>query len=167
MQRCHTFGAEGWLQASRLRLDVRSMSHPDLSLNHSNCLTINNQVDKEVGEAIRESGIPRSEIFVTTKFWPHFSAPENVELCLDQVLKNMKLDYVDLFLAHWPCAFKPISREALEKAVTGPDASNADKGISETDSGSPDVDWEHTSSNLAKQEGKFNNTLYLPYILSP
>ncbi|KIY04127.1 uncharacterized protein Z520_00819 [Fonsecaea multimorphosa CBS 102226] len=73
-------------------------------------------VDEEVGAAIRESGIPRSELFITTKFWPHFSAPENVELCLDQCLKRMGLDYVDLFLAHWPVAFKPISRDALENA---------------------------------------------------
>lgn len=114
------------------------------------------KVDEEVGTAIRESGIPRSEIFVTSKFWPHFGAPENVELCLDQILRNMGLDYVDLFLAHWPVVFKPISRQALEKAVTGPDASNADKGIKEeSESGKPVIDWEHTSNNLATQEGEF------------
>lgn len=112
-------------------------------------------MDEEVGAAIKESGIPRSEIFVTSKFWPHFAAPENVELCLDLVLKNMGLDYVDLFLAHWPCAFEPISREALEKSVTGPDASNADKGIKEDPkTGKTVVDWKHTSTNLASQEGK-------------
>ena len=58
------------------------------------------QVDEEIGAAIKESGIPRSEIFVTTKFWPHFGDPENVELCLDICLKQMGLDYVDLYLAH-------------------------------------------------------------------
>lgn len=112
------------------------------------------QVDKEVGTAIRESGIPRSEIFVTSKFWPHFAAPENVELCLDQVLENMGLDYVDLFLAHWPCALKPISREALAKAVTGPEASDADRGMMNDSDGKVVVDWEHTSGNLAKLEGE-------------
>ncbi|KEF53402.1 uncharacterized protein A1O9_10377 [Exophiala aquamarina CBS 119918] len=86
-------------------------------------------VDAEIGQAIRESGIPRSELFITTKFWPHFAAPENVELCLDQSLKNMGLDYVDLYLAHWPHAEKPISRQALENAIANPTASKAERGI--------------------------------------
>jgi diketogulonate reductase-like aldo/keto reductase len=110
------------------------------------------QVDEEVGLAIKESGIPRSEIFITSKFWPHFSAPENVEICLDQVLKNMGLEYVDLFLAHWPVAFKPISQEALHKAVTGPNTSDAEKGIL-VEGGETIKDWEYTSTNLASQEG--------------
>lgn len=92
-------------------------------------MTNQEKVDEEVGAAIRESGIPRSEIFITTKFWPHFAAPENVELCLDLSLKKMGLDYVDLLLAHWPVAFKPISREALEKANTGPGVTDAQRGI--------------------------------------
>lgn len=101
--------------------------------------------------------MPRSELFITTKFWPHFAAPEYVELGLDQCLRNMGLDYVDLFLAHWPVALKPVSKEALEKAVTGPDTSKADKGIM-VQSGTDDavVDWEYTSSNLATQAGKIN-----------
>jgi diketogulonate reductase-like aldo/keto reductase len=56
-------------------------------------------VNEEIGAAIRESGIPREEIFITSKFWPHFAAPENVEICLDICLKEMGLDYVDLWLA--------------------------------------------------------------------
>ncbi|KAE9369403.1 Aldo/keto reductase [Stipitochalara longipes BDJ] len=73
-------------------------------------------VNGDVGAAIKESGIPREELFITTKFWPHFAAPENIEICLDLCLKEMGLDYVDLWLAHWPFAIKPISREALLKA---------------------------------------------------
>jgi aryl-alcohol dehydrogenase-like predicted oxidoreductase len=114
------------------------------------------QVDEEVGAAIRESGIPRSEIFVTTKFWPHFAAPENVELALDQCLKGLGLDYIDLFLTHWPLAFKPVSREALENASTKRDATPSEKGMlvdSETDK--VVIDWEHTSSNIASQAGEF------------
>lgn len=124
-------------------------------------------VDQEVGAAIRESGIPRSELFITSKFWPHFGAPENVELCLDKILENMGLDYIDLLLVHWPVAFKPISREALQKAVAGPKASNADRGIMAppgTDGDEDDVvvDWEHTSTNLATRAGRaqFPSTYY-------
>lgn len=128
--------------------------------------TDSDKVDEEVGAAIRESGIPRSELFITTKFWPHFAAPENVEMCLDQCLRNMGLDYVDLFLAHWPVAFKPVSKEALEKAITGPDTNKAQKGIMEQP-GSDDavLDWEHTSSNLANQAGKITSRHFEKFYL--
>lgn len=109
-------------------------------------------VDQEIGQAIKESGIPRSEIFVTSKFWPHFAAPENVELCLDIVLKQMGLEYVDLWLAHWPYAAVPISREALLNAKAGPGTSSVQRGIKE-DGGKPVIDWEHTSANIAKIKG--------------
>ncbi|KAI9483925.1 MAG: NADP-dependent oxidoreductase domain-containing protein [Benjaminiella poitrasii] len=63
--------------------------------------------EKEVGKAIRESGVPRSEIFVTTKLWNTFHRPEDVEKGLETSLSNLGLDYIDLYLMHWPCAFKP------------------------------------------------------------
>ncbi|RDL32480.1 Aldo reductase [Venustampulla echinocandica] len=106
-------------------------------------------VDEEIGQAIRESGIPRSEIFITSKAWPHFYAPENMELNLDLVLKQMGIDYIDLWLAHWPYAAMPISREALEKA--SPKREERGQLIED---GKPVKDWAHTSTNIAKQAGK-------------
>ncbi|KAL3462049.1 NADP-dependent oxidoreductase domain-containing protein [Aspergillus heterothallicus] len=112
-------------------------------------------VDEEVGAAIRESGIPRSELFVTSKFWPHFADPENVEICLDQCLRRLGLEYIDLFLAHWPVALEPASREALQMAVPGPGKSDAEKGmLINPETGSVVIDWQHTSENLASQAGK-------------
>ena len=111
------------------------------------------QVDKEVGEAIRESSIPRSEIFVTSKFGSQFSRPENVELCLDQILTGMGLDYIDLYLAHWPCAHKPISQEALNNAKAGPEGPDISDGTMEVND-NPVIDWEYTSENLARQAGQ-------------
>ena len=114
------------------------------------------KVDEQIGEAIRESGIPRSEIFITTKFWPHFAAPEYVELCLDQCLRNMGLDYIDLFLAHWPFAFKPISHDALKNAKAN--GSNEEKGILEDPkTGKRVIDWEHTSANIAQKAGMLHH----------
>jgi len=59
-----------------------------------------------VGAAIKKSGIPRSELFITTKLWNNSHAPEDVEPALDASLKDLGMDYVDLFLMHWPSAFK-------------------------------------------------------------
>jgi len=58
--------------------------------------------EKAVGDAIRESGIPRDQIFVTTKLpWDH---QERVAESFETSLKNLGLDYVDLYLLHWPQA---------------------------------------------------------------
>ncbi|KAF9100537.1 hypothetical protein BGX29_006511 [Mortierella sp. GBA35] len=71
--------------------------------------------EKEVGEAIRESNIPREELFITTKLWNNSHRPEEVLPALETSLKNLGLDYVDLYLMHWPIAFKsgpaPVARD--------------------------------------------------------
>ncbi|KIY52439.1 Aldo/keto reductase [Fistulina hepatica ATCC 64428] len=62
--------------------------------------------EKEVGEAIRESGVAREDIWVTSKLWNTFHYPEDVERGLDESLGKLGLDYLDLYLVHWPVAFK-------------------------------------------------------------
>ena len=65
----------------------------------------------------------------------------------------MGLDYVDLYLAHWPSVAKSISREALENARAGPNSGPDEMGmLKENDK--PVIDWEHTVSNIAKRKGK-------------
>ncbi len=64
--------------------------------------------EAEVGEAVRESGIARDEIFVTTKLW-NTDQPRPAE-AFDQSLERLGLDRVDLYLIHWP---QPERGEAL------------------------------------------------------
>jgi diketogulonate reductase-like aldo/keto reductase len=55
-----------------------------------------------VGKAIRESGIPRKEIFVTTKLWNDDQGYDSTLTAYDASLKRLGMDYVDLYLIHWP-----------------------------------------------------------------
>lgn len=64
--------------------------------------------EDEVGEGLKEafdSGVKREDIFVTTKLWCTYHS--RVEEALDKSLKSLGLDYVDLFLVHWPVACNP------------------------------------------------------------
>lgn len=65
-------------------------------------------VEPVVGEAVRESGIPRSEITVITKFWSEWH--HDPEQALKKSLDALGLEYIDIFLMHWPCAATPDGR---------------------------------------------------------
>lgn len=58
-----------------------------------------------VGEAIKKSGIPRSEIFITTKLWNNSHHPDDVMPALEASLKDLDTEYLDLYLMHWPSPF--------------------------------------------------------------
>ncbi len=58
--------------------------------------------EAEVGEAARNSGIPRQELFITTKVWNSDQGYSSTLKAFDRSLANMKMDYVDLYLIHWP-----------------------------------------------------------------
>jgi 2,5-diketo-D-gluconate reductase A len=58
--------------------------------------------EKEVGKAVKDSGIARSEIFITSKLNNGFHNPEDARKAFDASLADLASDYVDLFLIHWP-----------------------------------------------------------------
>jgi len=62
--------------------------------------------EKEVGQGLKESGIPRDQVFITTKLWNTMHKPEEVAKAIDLSLSNLGIDYVDLYLIHWPFNFK-------------------------------------------------------------
>ncbi|SUP41960.1 aldo/keto reductase [Veillonella criceti] len=72
--------------------------------------------EAEVGEAIAESGIPREEIFLTTKVWIDHYGYEKTKASIAESLKKLKTDYVDLFLLHQPFSDYYGAYRALEDA---------------------------------------------------
>lgn len=55
-----------------------------------------------VGKALKESGVPREELFITTKVWNSDHGYDNALKAFDASLDRLGLDYVDLYLVHWP-----------------------------------------------------------------
>ncbi|MGD1238631.1 aldo/keto reductase [Mycobacterium seoulense] len=58
--------------------------------------------EKQVGQGIRDAGLDRAEVFVTSKLNNGFHKPDDARRAFDQTLKALDSDYVDLFLIHWP-----------------------------------------------------------------
>jgi diketogulonate reductase-like aldo/keto reductase len=58
--------------------------------------------EREVGEGLRASGVPRGEVFVTTKVWTDHLAPREFERAAKASLARLRLSEVDLLLVHWP-----------------------------------------------------------------
>ncbi|WP_018933958.1 aldo/keto reductase [Gracilibacillus lacisalsi] len=58
--------------------------------------------EEGVGQAIKDSGIPREEIFVTTKVWNDEQGYEETKAAFKRSLERLQMDYVNLYLVHWP-----------------------------------------------------------------
>jgi diketogulonate reductase-like aldo/keto reductase len=60
------------------------------------------QNETDVGQALHDSGVPRDQVFITTKLWNADHGYEAAILACEASLKRLGLDYLDLFLIHWP-----------------------------------------------------------------
>lgn len=68
--------------------------------------------EEEVGRAIKDSGIDRKKLFITTKVWNTSRGYTNAIASLDESLKKLDLDYVDLLLIHWPANEKQFPNQS-------------------------------------------------------
>jgi len=66
--------------------------------------------EREVGEGVRNSGVPRDQLFVTTKVWWTQLAPADLLRTTRESLLRLRLDYVDLLLIHWPNSSVPLDQ---------------------------------------------------------
>jgi len=86
--------------------------------------------EEQVGEAIRHSGVAREDLFVTTKVWNSDQGYDNTLKAFETSLKKLNMDYVDLYLTHWPVegkypdTYRAIERLYEEKLIRVPGVSN-------------------------------------------
>lgn len=70
-----------------------------------------------VGQAIAESGVPRNELYITTKIWIENLSKDKLIPSLKESLKKLRTDYVDLTLIHWPSPGDAVSVEEFMQAL--------------------------------------------------
>lgn len=81
----------------------------DLGYRHFDCAYVYRN-EKQIGRAIRNKilmgTVKREDLFITSKLWNTFHHPNDVIEALETSLNNLGLSYLDLYLMHWPFAFK-------------------------------------------------------------
>jgi 2,5-diketo-D-gluconate reductase A len=73
--------------------------------------------EREVGGAVRASGIGREEVFVTTKLWNSDHGRESAHRAFDRSLDHLGFDYVDLYLIHWPAPGRGLYVDTWEALI--------------------------------------------------
>ncbi|KAF7725532.1 hypothetical protein EC973_009562 [Apophysomyces ossiformis] len=113
--------------------------HIDAALAYRN----EDAVGKAIREAMAENSLERSELFVTTKLPPIYARPQRVLEALNTSLNSLGLDYVDLYLMHWPVALNPASGEFIPLRPDGT------RDLDEELNGRFELTWEAMEGLLA------------------
>ncbi|MFZ4724367.1 MAG: aldo/keto reductase [Paludibacter sp.] len=103
-----TIGLGTWLSKSNEVYDA-VLYAIRIGYRHIDCAYIYRN-EKEIGKAltfaVNTGLVKREELFITSKLWNSDHSPERVELAIRKSLRDLQLDYLDLYLIHWPIVFK-------------------------------------------------------------
>lgn len=88
----------------------------DCAQDYGNCCQVGDGFKKAISEGL----VTREDLFITSKLWNAYHEPEIVEKSLDKILSDMQLEYLDLFLMHFPVAFKFVPFDVKYPAELGP-----------------------------------------------
>ena len=98
---------EGCVAGVRTALDI-GYRHIDTAQIYEN--------EKEVGQALQQSGVPRADIFLTTKVWMSNVRDGDLQRSVGESLARLRVDYIDLLLIHWPV--KEVGIDEQMRALT-------------------------------------------------
>lgn len=86
--------------------------------------------EKEIGDAFHSTTtrVPRTDVFITSKLASPFHRPEHVEPAVRKTLNDLRLGYLDLFLIHWPVAFKYVDIDPTKRGWENEDIDESDNG---------------------------------------